>query len=133
MNPLLPVLAVPLLGVLAVIPLAHGVSVNMTYTYDAIGRLTKADYSTGQAFQYTFDKAGNLSRVAYTNTTVTSAPKVISISAKATPVPPVETLLGAKQVLNEDDLPPVIVKVVVACLVVTPLALTECVRGRAPG
>lgn len=109
MNPLLPVLAVPLLGVLAVIPLAHGVSVNMTYTYDAIGRLTKASYSTGQAFQYTFDKAGNLSRVAYTNTTiVTSAPQAISISAKASPMSAAETPPGAKPVLNENDLPPVL-------------------------
>jgi hypothetical protein len=29
------------------------------YTYDSLGRLTKAGYSTGKVLQYTYDKAGN--------------------------------------------------------------------------
>ncbi len=107
MNRLLPVLAFPLLGVFAVIPLAHGVSVNVTYTYDAIGRLTRAGYSTGQAFQYTFDKAGNLSRVAYTKASAASdaQTEAASRSAQAAPSLAAETPPGALPVLDLGDLP----------------------------
>lgn len=33
---------------------------NITYTYDAAGRLTKADYVGGQSIAYTYDNNGNL-------------------------------------------------------------------------
>lgn len=108
MNRLLPVLAVPLLGVLAVVPLAHGLSVNTTYTYDAIGRLTKADYGTGQTFQYTFDKAGNLVLVAYSETRTAADARTEGAKdlPKAVPTVATETPLGAVPIFDENDLPP---------------------------
>jgi len=39
----------------------------ITYTYDALYRLTGAYYSTGEVFEYTYDAVGN--RVAMTTTT----------------------------------------------------------------
>ena len=33
---------------------------NVSYTYDNVGRLTKADYGGGNTSTYTYDKAGNL-------------------------------------------------------------------------
>jgi YD repeat-containing protein len=45
-----------------------------TTTYDPLGRLTDADYSTGESFEYAYDEVGN--RTAYTvtleSTTVTT-------------------------------------------------------------
>ncbi len=35
------------------------VGLNIAYTYDALGRLTKADYSDGTFFHYTYDAVGN--------------------------------------------------------------------------
>lgn len=42
--------------VLAALPAAA----SATYSYDAAGRLVKADYGNGAAISYTYDKAGNL-------------------------------------------------------------------------
>ena len=46
----------------------------ITYTYDPLGRLTDADYSTGESYEYAYDEVGN--RTAYTvtleSTTVTT-------------------------------------------------------------
>jgi len=44
-----------------------GVTRGISYTYDALYRLTTADYSTGEAFAYRYDAVGN--RVAMTSTT----------------------------------------------------------------
>ena len=38
----------------------------ITYTYDPLGRLVKADYSTGESFEYAYDAVGN--RTAMTDT-----------------------------------------------------------------
>ncbi len=38
----------------------------MSYTYDPLGRLVDAAYSTGESFQYEFDAAGNRGRVTST-------------------------------------------------------------------
>jgi len=38
----------------------------ITYTYDALNRLTKADYSTGESYEYEYDVVGN--RKAMTTT-----------------------------------------------------------------
>jgi YD repeat-containing protein len=35
---------------------------SVSYTYDAAGRLTKADYGSGKTIAYLYDNAGNLSR-----------------------------------------------------------------------
>ncbi|MDY7078888.1 MAG: RHS repeat domain-containing protein [Chloroflexota bacterium] len=32
----------------------------ITYTYDPLGRLTAADYSSGESFEYRYDAVGNL-------------------------------------------------------------------------
>ncbi|MFI5180722.1 MAG: choice-of-anchor D domain-containing protein [Thermoanaerobaculia bacterium] len=45
-------------GLLASLPLIATDTV--TYTYDANGRLTKADYGGGKSVTYTYDKAGNI-------------------------------------------------------------------------
>lgn len=42
---------------------------SVTYTYDSLGRVTKATYSTGVVIVYVYDAAGN--RTSYT---VTGAP-----------------------------------------------------------
>jgi YD repeat-containing protein len=39
----------------------------ISYTYDPLGRLTAADYSTGESFAYAYDAVGN--RTAMTTTT----------------------------------------------------------------
>jgi YD repeat-containing protein len=39
----------------------------ITYTYDPLYRLVKADYSTGELFEYAYDSVGN--RTRYTETT----------------------------------------------------------------
>ena len=39
----------------------------ITYTYDPLGRLTGAEYSTGERYEYAYDAVGN--RTAYTGTT----------------------------------------------------------------
>jgi YD repeat-containing protein len=45
--------------------------VTITYTYDPLYRLTAADYSTGESFDYTCDAVGNrLTQTTITNTTV---------------------------------------------------------------
>jgi YD repeat-containing protein len=38
---------------------AQAVSATVAYTYDALGRVTKATYSTGTTITYTYDAAGN--------------------------------------------------------------------------
>ena len=43
-----------------------GTATTITYTYDALQRLTGADYSDGKDFTYAYDAAGN--RTAYTET-----------------------------------------------------------------
>ena len=40
-------------------PLLSG-SITIDYTYDALGRLTAADYSDGRSFNYIYDAAGNV-------------------------------------------------------------------------
>jgi RHS repeat-associated protein len=48
-----------------------GGPVTITYTYDALYRLTNATYSTGDIFMYTYDAVGNrLTQTTITNTTV---------------------------------------------------------------
>jgi YD repeat-containing protein len=38
---------------------AHAAATTVTYTYDTLGRVTKATYSTGTTITYTYDAAGN--------------------------------------------------------------------------
>jgi len=45
------------------------VTTTITYTYDSLYRLTKADYSSGENFQYAYDAVGNMTAVT---TTITS-------------------------------------------------------------
>jgi YD repeat-containing protein len=46
-------------------------STSITYTYDANGQVTKADYGNGWSITYTYDAAGNLTgkTIAYSSTT----------------------------------------------------------------
>jgi len=43
----------------------------IAYTYDALNRLTKADYSTGESYEYEYDAVGN--RTHYTETITQTA------------------------------------------------------------
>ena len=45
------------------------VTTTITYTYDSLYRLTEADYSSGENFQYAYDAVGNMTAVT---TTITS-------------------------------------------------------------
>jgi RHS repeat-associated protein len=60
----------------------------ITYTYDSLYRLTKADYSTGENFQYTYNAMGNMMAMTttMTNTVVTTkaydaANRLITVTA----------------------------------------------------
>ncbi len=54
--------------------LASAAFADINYTYDAAGRLIKADYGNGTSITYTYDKAGNLTG----RTTATSSGPVIT-------------------------------------------------------
>ena len=54
----------------------------LTYTYDANGRLLKADYGGGRTFTYTYDKAGNI----LTEVIVEGNPVVLPTLTTTTPV-----------------------------------------------
>jgi RHS repeat-associated protein len=51
--------AAPGLRLPLTVPADQLVGLNIAYTYDALGRLTKADYSDGTFFHYTYDAVGN--------------------------------------------------------------------------
>ena len=53
----------------------------ITYTYDPLGRLTGAEYSTGESFAYAYDAVGN--RTAYTATTPLSGTLVTTYTYDA--------------------------------------------------
>jgi len=42
---------------------AHAVSVNASYTYDALNRLTAVQYSNGKSLSYSYDAAGNITQI----------------------------------------------------------------------
>jgi YD repeat-containing protein len=66
------------------------------YTYDAAGRLTRADYANGGSIAYTYDPSGNL----LNRTVTTAAPQINAVTNAASfqvgPVSPCEivTLFG---------------------------------------
>jgi YD repeat-containing protein len=47
------------LGLAASAPSAHAANGSVTYTYDALGRVTTASYDTGVIVIYTYDANGN--------------------------------------------------------------------------
>ncbi|QOY91165.1 RHS repeat domain-containing protein [Paludibaculum fermentans] len=49
------------IGLLAILAVALAAA-PIKYSYDAAGRLTKADYGDGRVITYTYDAAGNLLR-----------------------------------------------------------------------
>jgi YD repeat-containing protein len=53
----------------------------ISYTYDPLGRLVEADYSTGESFEYRYDAASN--RVAMTSTTPLSGTVVTAYTYDA--------------------------------------------------
>jgi YD repeat-containing protein len=53
---------------------------NITYTYDANGRLLKADYGGGKSFTYTYDKAGNILTETVVGSTGPTYPLQVSVS-----------------------------------------------------
>jgi YD repeat-containing protein len=54
----------------------------LTYTYDALGRLQSVKYPNGSTVQYQYDAAGNRSQVTYTSTDAVSVSvTVVAISA----------------------------------------------------
>jgi YD repeat-containing protein len=53
----------------------------ITYTYDPLGRLTDADYSTGESFEYAYDAADN--RAVFTSTTPLSGTLVTTYTFDA--------------------------------------------------
>jgi YD repeat-containing protein len=56
---------------------------NITYVYDASGRLALADYGNGTQIAYTYDNSGNLlSRTVVTSPPSSAAPKEKSESEK---------------------------------------------------
>ncbi|WP_200280719.1 RHS repeat domain-containing protein [Rhabdochromatium marinum] len=68
MHRLLTSLAPSLPALLGIMPLTQAAAANVTYSYDAIGRLTQVSYDTGQSLQYAFDPAGNILSVAVNGT-----------------------------------------------------------------
>jgi YD repeat-containing protein len=55
---------------------------SITYTYDAAGRLTKADYGRGKTIAYMYDNAGNLSRATSASVnTLADAILVLQVAA----------------------------------------------------
>lgn len=69
-----------LCAIMALSSVAHAVNVQVSYTYDAIGRLNAVNYTSGQQMQYTFDKAGNITKVsAWDGTDPTVAPASITV------------------------------------------------------
>ncbi|NWG46599.1 MAG: RHS repeat protein [Alphaproteobacteria bacterium] len=58
-------------GGLFTLPASAACPDSVCYTYDALGRLTQADYADGRLIEYTYDPAGN--RVAVERTGVTNA------------------------------------------------------------
>jgi len=57
----------------------------ITYTYDAAGRLTGADYGDDTAITYTYDAAGNLLQREVTGATATPTPTATPTAATPTP------------------------------------------------
>ena len=55
-----------LLGLIAAAVSGSASAASVTYTYDALGRLAKATYSTGAIITYVYDAAGN--RTSYVTT-----------------------------------------------------------------
>jgi YD repeat-containing protein len=50
---------------------------DVSYTYDNLDRLIKADYGNGRSIEYSYDAAGNItgtSKIVITSSTTTSAP-----------------------------------------------------------
>ena len=60
--------------VLCLCAVSYAMAGTVKYTYDAAGRLTKADYGSGKAIEYTYDNAGNLlqRQVGSLNITISS-------------------------------------------------------------
>ncbi len=73
-----------------------GAADRATYTYDAAGRLAKADYGNGSVIAYSYDKAGNLLGRAVsggaTAPVVTAAGVVNAASFKGGPIAPGEMI-----------------------------------------
>lgn len=68
---------------------------SVSYTYDAAGRLVKADYGSGGSIVYTYDSAGNL-----TSRTTTSASTVAAAGnakAESRPAEPAKTKVHAAE------------------------------------
>lgn len=53
---------------------AHAVSVNTTYIYDALNRLTAVQYSNGESVSYSYDAAGNITQTVVSNPAPAPAP-----------------------------------------------------------
>lgn len=51
------------LGVLILATTVQAASSNVVYSYDAVGRLTLADYGGGNTITYTYDNAGNVTQI----------------------------------------------------------------------
>lgn len=65
-------------AILAIVSSAHATSAKISYTYDAIGRLTEVNYDTGQEMKYGYDPAGNIIKIS--NWTAASETVVAPVS-----------------------------------------------------
>ena len=51
-------------AILAIVSSAHATTTKISYTYDAIGRLTEVNYDSGQEMKYGYDPAGNITKAS---------------------------------------------------------------------